>query len=110
MARTNGEGVLRHGIATCVTVRVHPDHVGDFITETLINRGESLREPGNLAFEVLQDEDDDTAFVLLYEAYESKEGAEIHKTTPHYLQWRARVESWMAVPRERRRFWVLGDK
>ena len=84
---------------TCVHVQVKPEHVEDFVQASHRNHESSVREPGNLRFDVLQSRDDPTRF-LLYEAYESDEAAAAHKTTPHYLAWRAAVEPWMAKPRE----------
>jgi autoinducer 2-degrading protein len=86
-------------LVTCVTVYVKPDHVDDFIRATIANHNESVKEPGNMRFDVLQSVDDPTRF-LLYEAYESDETAAAHKQTPHYLKWRETVADWMAKPRE----------
>jgi len=86
-------------IATCVYVDVKPEHVEDFIRATRINHENSVKEPLNLRFDVLQSRDDSTQF-LLYEAYESEAGAVAHKQTEHYLTWRKTVEPWMAKPRQ----------
>ena len=53
---------------TLVHVRVLPGHVADFIAATRTNHLASVREPGNVRFDVLQAPDDPTRFVL-YEAY-----------------------------------------
>jgi len=84
--------------ATMIQVQVKPEHVEDFIEATARNHGKSVREPGNLRFDVLQSQDDPCSF-LLYEAYESCEDAGAHKGTEHYLRWREAVEDWMAGPR-----------
>ena len=86
-------------IVTCVTVYVKEDHVDDFIKASVENHNESIKEPGNMRFDVLQCLDDPTRF-LLYEAYESKEAAGAHKETGHYLKWRETVADWMARSRE----------
>jgi len=83
---------------TLVHVRVKPEHVDDFIAATGDNHRGSVEEPGNLRFDVLQDPQDPTRF-LLYEAFASAEDAAAHKQTPHYLAWRERVADWMAEPR-----------
>ncbi len=85
-------------IVTCVHVYVKPEHVEDFIRATRMNHENSVKEPMNLRFDVLQSSEDPTRF-LLYEAYESEEGAAAHKQTEHYLTWRKSVEQWMAKPR-----------
>ncbi|MBC7187498.1 MAG: antibiotic biosynthesis monooxygenase [Calditrichaeota bacterium] len=86
-------------VVNTVTVFVKPEHVQDFIQATAENHEASVKEPGNLRFDVLQCAHDPTRF-LLYEAYESEEAAAAHKRTPHYLKWRDTVEPWMAKPRE----------
>ena len=85
-------------IVTCVHIEVKPEHVEEFILATRTNHQNSVMEPQNLRFDVLQSDADPTKF-LLYEAYESKEGAAAHKQTEHYLVWRKTVEPWMARPR-----------
>lgn len=84
---------------TIVHVRVKPKYVADFIEATRRNHEASVREAGNLRFDVLQSRDDATRFVL-YEAYASNEAAAAHKQTAHYLSWRETVADWMAEPRQ----------
>lgn len=86
-------------IVTCVTVFVKKEHLQDFIEATLENHRNSIKEEGNLRFDVLQSKNDDTRF-FLYEAYESEEASAAHKKTEHYLKWRDTVADWMAKPRE----------
>jgi len=86
-------------IVTVVNVWVKQDFVKQFIEATIENHQHSIKEKGNLRFDVLQHRDDPAAFTL-YEAYETDEAAAAHKTTAHYLKWRKTVESWMARPRE----------
>lgn len=84
---------------TLVHVHVKPENVQDFIEASLENARESVREPGNVRFDVLQSKDDPTRFVL-YEAYATADDALAHKGTQHYLRWREVVADWMAEPRE----------
>lgn len=86
-------------VVTCVHVSVKPEHIEDFIQATEINHKNSIKEPQNRRFDVLQDPNDPTKF-MLYEAYESDEGAAAHKQTEHYLTWRETVAPWMAEPRQ----------
>ena len=86
-------------IVTFVNVWVKSDKVHEFIEACRINHLESVKEPGNLRFDVLQDASDLTKFTL-YEAYESEEASKAHKDTPHYKKWRDTVADWMAKPRE----------
>lgn len=88
---------------TLVHVHVKPESVEDFIRATRRNHLQSVQEPGNLRFDVLQSAEDATQFVL-YEAYASPEAAVRHKETAHYLAWRDTVAAWMATPRLGARF------
>jgi (4S)-4-hydroxy-5-phosphonooxypentane-2,3-dione isomerase len=85
-------------VVTCVHVSVKPEHIDDFIKATRINHESSVRESENMRFDVLQDPNDPSRFIL-YEAYASEAGAAAHKQTPHYLTWRETVAVWMAEPR-----------
>ncbi|KPK40723.1 MAG: antibiotic biosynthesis monooxygenase [Gammaproteobacteria bacterium SG8_47] len=84
---------------TLVYVHVKPQHVDDFIEASRANHEGAIKEPGNLRFDVVQQQDDPTRFVL-YEAYRSAEEAAAHKQTEHYLRWREQVADWMAAPRQ----------
>lgn len=81
-----------------VSVHVQEGRVDDFIAAILENARHTRREPGNLRFDVLQQEQDPTRFTL-YEAYRSAEDFAAHQKTPHYLAWREAVTEWMAEPR-----------
>jgi autoinducer 2-degrading protein len=85
-------------LVTCVHVYVKKEHVDDFIAATIKNHEASVKEPGNMRFDVLQSKADPTRF-LLYEAYETEETAKAHKETPHYLEWKDAVEDWIETPR-----------
>lgn len=86
-------------IATFVHVWVKEDYLDEFIRASEENHENSIKEPGNLRFDFLQDAENPAKFVL-YEAYESEEAAIAHKSTKHYLKWRETVADWMAQPRE----------
>ena len=85
-------------VVTTVMVRVKPEHITAFIGETINNHEQSVLEPGNMRFDVLQSDDDPSSF-LLYEAYDTRESAAAHKKTSHYARWRDTVAAWMAEPR-----------
>jgi len=84
---------------TIVHVAVKPDNIEEFKEACRVNHEASIKEPGNLRFDVLQLFDDPSRFVL-YEAYQTQADAAAHKDTPHYLQWRETVADWMAEPRQ----------
>jgi len=86
-------------IVTTVIVYVKPENINDFIEASSKNHEDSIKEPGNVRFDVLQCATEPARF-LLYEAYESEEAAAAHKKTEHYLKWREEVADWMAKPRQ----------
>jgi autoinducer 2-degrading protein len=83
---------------TLVHVHVKPEHMAGFIEATRANHLASVREPGNLRFDVLRSAEDDALFIL-YEAYRDEAAAKAHKETAHYAAWRDAVANWMAEPR-----------
>lgn len=83
---------------TLVHVHVKPEHVDAFIDATRSNHEASVRENGNVRFDVLRSVDDPTRFVL-YEWYADEAAALAHKTTAHYATWRDTVGDWLAEPR-----------
>jgi (4S)-4-hydroxy-5-phosphonooxypentane-2,3-dione isomerase len=83
-----------------VNIRVRPEHVGEFREATIANAQGSLEEPGIARFDVLQNEEDPTRFMLI-EAYRHREAIAAHKETPHYRRWVETVTPMMAEPRSR---------
>ena len=86
-------------IVTFVHIRVKPEYREDFIRASIENHQNSVKEPGNLRFDILQDAADPDKFVY-YEAYESDEAVKAHKNTLHYVKWKDTVAGWMEKPRE----------
>ncbi|MEO8472854.1 MAG: antibiotic biosynthesis monooxygenase, partial [Chryseolinea sp.] len=74
-------------IVSIVNVYVKQEFVEDFKRITQDNHTNSIQEPGNFRFDVLQDEKDPTHFIL-YEAFESQADIEFHRETAHYFRWR----------------------
>ena len=81
-----------------VHVHVKPECVEVFRQATLDNARHSVQEPGIARFDVVQQADDPTRFVLV-EAYRSSEATAAHKATAHYARWRDAVADMMAAPR-----------
>ena len=81
-----------------VHVHVKPDCVEAFQQATFANARASLQEPGIARFDVLQQQDDPTRFVLV-EAYRTPDASAAHKATKHYETWRDAVAPMMAEPR-----------
>ena len=81
-----------------VFVHVKPDSVDAFTAATRENARNSVQEPGVVRFDVVQQEDDPTRFVLM-EIYRTTEDPARHKETAHYARWRDAVEPLIAEPR-----------
>lgn len=83
-----------------VHVRVHvkADQVEAFRAASVENAKQSAKEPGVARFDVIQQQDDPTRFVLV-EVYRTTDAPAKHKETAHYKKWRDTVESMMAEPR-----------
>ena len=83
-----------------VHIVVKPDGIEAFKEATIENARNSRKEPGIARFDVVQQHDDPTRFVLV-EVYRSVEATAAHKETAHYAAWRERAEPLMAAPRTR---------
>jgi quinol monooxygenase YgiN len=81
-----------------VHVHVKPEAVAAFQQATIDNASHSIQEPGIARFDVLQQADDPTRFVLV-EVYRNAEAPARHKETAHYARWRDAVVDMMAEPR-----------
>lgn len=86
-----------------VHVQVKPEYVEPFKQASLANAKESIKEPGIARFDVVQQQDDPTRFVLV-EAYRTAEATAAHKETKHYQTWRDAVSHMMAEPRKSVKF------
>ena len=83
---------------TCVHIRVKPENVNDFLDALSENHRGTIKEPGNVRFDVLQQSDDPCRF-MIYEVFVSEEAVKAHKETAHYLKWRDTVKDFMAEDR-----------
>lgn len=81
-----------------VHVQVKPECVEAFKKATLANAQASVQEQGIARFDVAQQTDDPTKFVLV-EVYRNDDAPARHKETAHYAAWRDTVAGMMAQPR-----------
>ena len=81
-----------------VHVHVKAEFVEAFKAATLVNASNSLQEPGVARFDVIQQLEDPTRFVLV-EVYRDAEAPARHKETAHYLSWRDTVAEMLVTPR-----------
>jgi autoinducer 2-degrading protein len=86
-----------------VHIHVKAECVEAFKAATITNARLSLLEPGVLRFDVVQQADDATKFVLI-EVYRDAAANAAHKETAHYPVWRDAAEPMMAAPRVRVQF------
>ena len=83
---------------TLVHCHVKREAVDAFIDACRANHEGSIREPGNVRFDVIQLAEDPTRFVL-YEWYVDAAAAQAHKETSHYADWRDRTADMFEEPR-----------
>jgi len=81
-----------------VFVHVKPDQVEAFRAATLENTHSSMQEAGVARFDIVQQRDDPTRFVMV-EMYRTSDDPARHKETAHYQKWRDTVADMMAEPR-----------
>ena len=81
-----------------VFVHVKSDCVDAFKAASLENAHHSVQESGIVRFDVIQQIDDPTRFVLV-EIYRTADAPALHKETAHYATWRDTVADLMAEPR-----------
>ncbi|HUC85352.1 MAG TPA: putative quinol monooxygenase [Candidatus Acidoferrales bacterium] len=86
-----------------VHIHVKTECIDAFKAATLVNARASLQEPGVLRFDVLQQADEPSKFVLV-EVYRDAMAATAHKETPHYAAWRDTAPPMLAEPRYRVNF------
>jgi (4S)-4-hydroxy-5-phosphonooxypentane-2,3-dione isomerase len=82
-----------------VHVKVKPEFIEDFKQATIENARKSVKEAGISRFDVIQQSDDPTKFILV-EVYKTAEAPAAHKETAHYAHWRDAVVEMMAEPRQ----------
>jgi quinol monooxygenase YgiN len=82
-----------------VHVHVKPEFVEAFKQASIDNASNSVKEPGIERFDVIQQADDTTRFILV-EIYKTTEAPAAHKETAHYAKWRDTVTDMMAEPRQ----------
>jgi quinol monooxygenase YgiN len=86
-----------------VHVRVKAECVEAFKQASLENARNSVKEPGIARFDVVQQQDDPTRFVLV-EVYRNADAPAKHKETAHYAKWRDTVAPMMAEVRTSAKF------
>lgn len=81
-----------------VHVHVKAEFIESFMRATEENASQSIKESGIARFDVLQQADDPSKFILT-EVYRTTEATLAHKETVHYAKWRDGVAEMMVEPR-----------
>jgi len=89
-----------------VFVHVKEDQIKAFKQASFENAQNSINEPGVARFDVIQQQDDPTKFVLV-EVYQTADDPAKHKETSHYQKWRDTVADMMAEPRSSIKFYNI---
>jgi autoinducer 2-degrading protein len=86
-----------------VSVKTKPGMQQAFKEASLKNAHNSAMEPGVASFDVLQDKQDDTQFVLV-NVYKNQTAPSAHLKTPHCVEWTKTTANMMAEPEQARIF------
>lgn len=87
-------------LAQIVHLEAQPDKLDEFLAEATANARASRQEPGVIQFDLLQQIESPTKF-LLYEIYASTAALEAHRQTPHFARWLERGVPLLAGERVR---------
>lgn len=82
-----------------VHVNVKPESIEAFKRASIENASNSVKEAGIARFDVIQQADDPTKFILV-EVYKTEDAPAAHKESAHYARWRDAVAEMMAEPRQ----------
>ena len=83
-----------------VFCHVKPDAIEEFRRISIENARNSIQEPGCARFDVIQQADDPTRFVLV-EVYRTPDDPARHRETAHYQAWAAAVGDLAGGPRSK---------
>jgi len=81
-----------------VYVKVKKECIDAFISETIKNTANSIKESGVVRFDFMQETENPQSF-LLTEIYKDEKAPIDHKNTAHYLDWKKAVADMMLEPR-----------
>jgi autoinducer 2-degrading protein len=90
-------------LIVAVHVHVKPESIEAFKAASTANAAASIKEPGIARFDVIQQLDDPSRFILV-EVYRDDAAQAAHKETAHYAVWRDTVAPMMAEPRTAKKF------
>lgn len=74
-------------------ITVKAAHLAEFVEHVSLHAQRSIKEPGCLRFDVLQDADDPHT-ICLYEVFRSEEDLDAHRAHDYYTRWMAMSRDW----------------
>jgi autoinducer 2-degrading protein len=74
-------------------IKVKPEHLDEFLANIRRHAAHSVREPGCVRYDVLQDQHDPTT-ICLYEVFRSKADLDFHHAQDYYKEWMAMSRGW----------------
>ena len=80
-------------VAFQIFVKVKPDKLDEFMQVAMLDAHESVKEAGNLRFEVYHREES-AAELVVFEIYSSEDALEEHRQTEHIKAWRSAVAAY----------------
>lgn len=83
-----------------IHLKIKPEHIDEFVAASVENAQTSMREPGCVRFDVIQDTADPSHFEFI-EIYRDQAAHASHRESAHYKSWAGRAENMMAEPRSR---------
>ena len=81
-----------------VTINVKPGFTDQFEKAFRINFEGTRKEPGNLRFDVLRNQDDPNRYTI-YEVFRDEDAFQAHKETPHYAECVQLIDPIIVLPR-----------
>ena len=75
---------------TTALLRARPGKVGELITLLRALASHSRTEPGNLRWDLWQDQQDETTFII-DELYKDIDAVQAHRATPHFQNYASRI-------------------
>ena len=74
-------------------IKVKPEHLSDFVEHVQHHASHSVREPGCVRFDVLQDRDDPQT-ICLFEVFVSEADLDTHRQQDYYKRWMEMSADW----------------
>lgn len=74
-------------------IKVKPEHLTDFVANVRRHASNSVREPGCVRFDVLQDRQDPHT-ICLYEVFRSEADLKTHREQDYYKRWMEMSRDW----------------